>query len=45
MFRKSLINIFFLSLFSLFVFIFDSKTHTTPTTPEYQLPKIVVVGH
>ncbi|EPL1407961.1 glycerophosphodiester phosphodiesterase, partial [Acinetobacter baumannii] len=23
----------------------DDKTETTPTTPEYQLPKILVVGH
>lgn len=42
MFRKALLC---LSLISLVGCNDDDKTETTPTTPEYQLPKIVVVGH
>lgn len=40
MFRKALLC---LSLISLVGCNDDDKTETTPTTPEYQLPKIVVV--
>lgn len=42
MFRKALLC---LSLISLVGCNDDDKTETTPTTPEYQLPKILVVGH
>lgn len=42
MFRKALLC---LSLIGLVGCNDDDKTETTPTTPEYQLPKILVIGH
>lgn len=42
MFRKAILC---LSLISLVGCNDDDKTENTPTTPEYQLPKILVVGH
>lgn len=42
MFKKAILC---LSLISLVGCNDDDKTENTPTTPEYQLPKILVVGH
>ncbi|NUF38397.1 glycerophosphodiester phosphodiesterase [Acinetobacter lactucae] len=42
MFKRALLC---LSLISLVGCNDDDKTENTPTTPEYQLPKILVVGH
>ena len=42
MFKKALLC---LSLISLVGCNDDDKTENSPTTPEYQLPKILVVGH
>lgn len=42
MFKKAIVC---LSLISLVGCNDDDKTENTPTTPEYQLPKILVVGH
>lgn len=42
MFKKAILC---LSLISLVGCNDDDKTENTPTTPEYQLPKILVIGH
>lgn len=42
MFKRALLC---LSLISLVGCNDDDKTENSPTTPEYQLPKILVVGH